>query len=114
LSFLCLFFVASVYGQTTKKILQTFTPDETIKSVKISSDVDSKIIKWSGDFVLIYVKIKAKRISSVNNCKAKYEQDNSILTINLNPNLPEVFAAGQTTPTTVEYEIFVPETLIVK
>ena len=112
-SLLCLFFSTNIYAQTTKEILQTLTPDETIQTVRILSNVDSSTVDgWNGDFILIYIKAQAKGIgSSVNNCKAKYEQQENTLIINLNPNLPEIFASGQTTPVTVKYEIFIPETL---
>lgn len=116
LSFLCLFFAANINAQTTKEMLQTLTPDETVKTIKISSSIDSDTIvdTWSGDFILIYIKIKAKKISSVKNCRAKYEEEGNTLTINLNPNLPEVFALGETAPATVKYEIFIPEELNIK
>jgi len=110
-----LYFSVNIYGQTTKKILQTFTPDKTTKTVKISSSIDSSTIdKWSGDFILVYVEVKAKGMGPVNDYKAEYEQAGNMLTINLNPNLPEVFASGRTAPTTVEYEIFIPEKLNVR
>lgn len=112
LFFVCLFFTVNIYAQTTKKILQTFAPAQTVQAVKISSSVDSSTVdKWAGDFILIYVEIKAKGMGAVNSYKAEYRQQGNTVIINLNPNLPQVIASGKPAPTIVEYEIFVPETL---
>jgi len=112
LSFLCLFFTVNIYAQTTKKTLQTIYPDKTIRTVKILSNTDSNIVNtWSGDFILIHVEVKTKGINldSVNDYKAEYEQHRNTVIINLNQDLPAVFADGAKTPIVVEYEIFIPE-----
>jgi len=111
-SFLCLLFTVNIYAQTTKKTLQTIYPDKTIRTVKILSNTDSSIVKtWSGDFILIHVEVKAKgiKLDSVNDYKAEYEQQYNTIIINLNQDLPAVFAGGTKTPIAVKYEIFIPE-----
>ncbi len=117
LSFLCLFFVVNVCAQTTKEVLQTFTPNETIQSVKIISDKDSINVgiwqgTWSGDFILIYVKIKAKGDSPLNNYKVEYKQQGSAALIHIDPKLGEFFVDGRIEYAKVEYEVYIPDGLV--
>ncbi len=110
-----LFFIANVQAQTTKKIMQTFTPEKTVQSVKILSSVDSSIINtWLGDFILIYVEVKAKGMGAESSYKAEYRQEGSTAIINLNPNLPQVIVSGEPALTIVEYQIFIPDNITIE
>ncbi len=115
LSFLCLFFFVNIYGQTTKKTFQTFYPDKTTQFIKIVSGGDSvqTITTWSGDFIWIGVEAEGINIDSVNDYKAKCNEQDEIVIIELNRGKPSIIIKGEEIRVDVTYQIFIPEGLTI-
>lgn len=115
LSFLCLFFFVNIYAQTTKKTFQTFYPDETTQFIKIVSGGDSvqTITTWSGDFIWIGVEAEGINIDSVNDYKAKCNEQDEIVIIELNRGKPSILIKGKEIRVDVKYQIFIPEGLTI-
>lgn len=114
--FLCLLFVVNIYGQiTTKKIIQTFSPDETVQSLKIESNSDSTYTwhSWEGKAIWIQCTIEAEgiNIKSIDSYKAKYKKQEDPITLKLDKGKPRHFKDGKEIEVKVTYEIFIPENL---
>jgi len=116
LFFLCLFFAANMYGQkTTKKVTQTFSPDETIQSIKIESKQNSTYVldRWDTDFVWIECTIDADvpNIGDINSYKAEYKKLNNIATLKLDERNGAIFIQGNIVEVKLTYQIYIPANL---
>ena len=117
LLFLCLFFAVNIYGQkTTKKVIQTFSPEERVQFLKIDSENDSTyaLDRWEGKVIWIQCTIEAEGINtkSIDSYKAKYEKLQDVITLELDTGKPLHFKNGKEIEVKVTYEIFIPNNTV--